>query len=117
MVGALLATKPKQLSHQKYWDREAFSESLVNFSGIHTIFDSTFRSPTYNRLATRQSRRPAIAIKLPPSAEEQPVVGESRGKIRHRKDDDEELEDIPPDGGKATSDTAQTPTSREQVTH
>jgi hypothetical protein len=33
---------------------------------------------------------------MPPSAEEKQVLRESRGSIHRRKDDDEELEDIPP---------------------
>jgi hypothetical protein len=81
-----LATKPKQLTHKKYWDSEAFGKSLLKFSDIHAIFDPTFRPPTFYRLALRENRRPTIAIKMSPSTEEKQVLGESRGNIRRRKD-------------------------------
>jgi hypothetical protein len=42
-----LATKPEQLSRKKYWDLEAFQESLLKFSDTHTIFDPTFRPPNF----------------------------------------------------------------------
>ncbi|KAJ7920572.1 hypothetical protein B0H13DRAFT_1867487 [Mycena leptocephala] len=69
---------------------------------IHGIFDPTFRPPTFYRLALRENRRPTIVIEMSPSTEEKQVLGESRGNIRHRKDDGEKLEDIPPAKRQAT---------------
>ncbi|KAJ7869971.1 hypothetical protein B0H13DRAFT_1896417 [Mycena leptocephala] len=54
--------------------------------------------PTFNRFGIREIRRPAIAIEMAPSDEEK-----SRGNIRRRTHNDEELaEDIPPAKRQAT---------------
>ncbi|KAJ7926616.1 hypothetical protein B0H13DRAFT_2313334 [Mycena leptocephala] len=86
-----LATKPKLFSHKRFWDLDAFHASLLQFSDTHAIFDPMFRPPTFNCFGIREIRRPATAIEMAPSDEEK-----SRGNIRRRTNDDEELaEDIP----------------------
>lgn len=93
-----LATKPKLFSHKRFWDLDAFHASLLQFSDTHAIFDPMFRPPTFNRFGIREIRRPAIAIEMAPSDEEK-----SRGNIRRRTHNDEELaEDIPPAKRQAT---------------
>lgn len=97
-----IATNPKQLDHKKYWDMEALGESLMNFRNDHTIFDSTFRPPTYFRIGPRESRRPRIAIEIPTSAAKRAFEDTSRGKIRHRTEDGDEDDDVPPAKRQAT---------------
>ncbi|KAJ7825782.1 hypothetical protein B0H13DRAFT_1918505 [Mycena leptocephala] len=93
-----LATKPKLFSHKRFWDLDTFHASLLQFSDTHAIFDPMFRPPTFNRFGIREIKRPAIAIEMAPSDKEK-----SRGNIRRRSNNDEELaEDIPPAKRQAT---------------
>jgi hypothetical protein len=46
----LVATKPKQLTHKKYWDREAFGEFALDLYDAHTVFDPSYRPNMYRRI-------------------------------------------------------------------
>jgi hypothetical protein len=60
-----LATKPKELSHKKYWDRMTFGESVSNFDFDHTFPDATYRPAMYRRNGRWEIRRPPIAVDIP----------------------------------------------------
>lgn len=99
----VFATRPKQLIHKRYWDKEGFGD-VVRQLDSHVVYDPTFRPPTYNRMEERQSRRPAMVLQAATGAEEHAAQSdeESLGKIRSRKDDDDEDEDAPPPKRQAT---------------
>ncbi|KAJ7634042.1 hypothetical protein B0H17DRAFT_1217322 [Mycena rosella] len=91
MRGIFCATNPKVLRHQKYWDMEKFRDSFrTDVLTTHTILDSTFRPATYIRIKPWEIRRPLLAIEVTESAEEDNVEGNTRGKVRHRTDDNDE---------------------------
>ncbi|KAF8202789.1 hypothetical protein K438DRAFT_1820727 [Mycena galopus ATCC 62051] len=87
-----LATKPRQLTHKKHWDKKAFGEALLNFRSTHLIFDPVFRPITYVRLGPRESRRPVIVIDI---RNESPVEAGLIGTIRARDDGDDDDEESP----------------------
>jgi hypothetical protein len=85
-----LATKPKVLSHKKYWDRTAFGKSLVNFDFDHTFLDTTYRPAMYRRNHRREIHGPPIAVDIPTNTEDEQIAK----KIRPRTDsDDDDSED------------------------
>ncbi|KAJ7620926.1 hypothetical protein B0H17DRAFT_1151844 [Mycena rosella] len=91
MRGIFCATNPKVLRHKKYWDMEKFRDSFrTDVLTTHTILDSTFRPATYIRIKPWEIRRPLLAIEVTKSAEEDNVEGNTRGKVRHRTDDNDE---------------------------
>ncbi|KAF8145746.1 hypothetical protein K438DRAFT_1781660 [Mycena galopus ATCC 62051] len=79
------ATKPRQLTHKRHWDKKAFGETLRDFWNSHSIFDPTFRPITYLRLVPRESRRPAIGID---TRTESPMEAQLTGTIRTRDNED-----------------------------
>ncbi|KAF8212878.1 hypothetical protein K438DRAFT_1805198 [Mycena galopus ATCC 62051] len=96
-----LATKTRQLTHKKHWDKKAFGEALLNFRSTHLIFDPAFRPITYVRLGPRESRRPVIMIDI---RNESPVEAGFIGTIRtrHNRDDEDEESPGPPSKRRAT---------------
>ncbi|KAJ7242334.1 hypothetical protein C8J57DRAFT_1244203 [Mycena rebaudengoi] len=84
----LVATKPKQLTHKKYWDREAFGEFTSDLYDGHTVFDLAYRPNMYRRIRPLEARRPRVAIDIPSSTEDDEI------KTR-RREDSEEDEDTP----------------------
>ncbi|KAF8144377.1 hypothetical protein K438DRAFT_1874253, partial [Mycena galopus ATCC 62051] len=87
-----LATKPRQLTPKKHWDKKAFGEALLNFRSTHLIFDPAFRPITYVRLGPSESRRPVILIDI---RNESPVEAGLIGTIRARDDDDDDDDESP----------------------
>ncbi|KAJ7693064.1 hypothetical protein B0H17DRAFT_1060677 [Mycena rosella] len=67
--------------------RDSFRTDVLT---THTILDSTFRPATYIRMKPWEIRRPLLAIEVTESAEEDNVEGNTRGKVRHRTDDNDE---------------------------
>ncbi|KAJ7256649.1 hypothetical protein C8J57DRAFT_1235511 [Mycena rebaudengoi] len=92
----LVATKPKQLTHKKYWDREAFGEFALDLYGAHTVFDPSYRPNMYRRIRPLEARRPRVAIDIPSSTKDDEI------KTRRRKDSEDD-EDTPAPKCHATS--------------
>ncbi|KAJ7021257.1 hypothetical protein C8F04DRAFT_1195659 [Mycena alexandri] len=80
----LLATRPKWLSHKKYWDSQpAFLVSLRDFKSHHTSPDPAYRPRTVVRVGEPDISRPPIAIDNLTGTEEVPTKGRSRPASEH----------------------------------
>ncbi|KAJ7271641.1 hypothetical protein C8J57DRAFT_1226225 [Mycena rebaudengoi] len=89
----LVATKPKLLTHKRYWDWAAFHQLVGKFTDDHTALDPPYRPKTYRRNRPLEPRRPpiAIAIDIPRSIED----GEIRPPRTRPRKDSEDNEDTP----------------------
>ncbi|KAJ7712332.1 hypothetical protein B0H16DRAFT_1744253 [Mycena metata] len=82
-----LSTKPKWLSHKKYWDPSAFRAWQKDFVSHHTILDRTYRPPATLRVNQRSVARPSIPIHNPTSSTGVPT--------KHPRSDDDEDAPVP----------------------
>ncbi|KAJ7230884.1 hypothetical protein C8J57DRAFT_1251619 [Mycena rebaudengoi] len=97
----LVATKPKELTHKKYWDMEAFGKYATKFADDHTVPDPTYRPNTYRRDTPQEPRRPPIAIDIPRGTEDDEILQKFPIRTRPRKDSEDD-EDIPAPKRQAT---------------
>ncbi|KAJ7033591.1 hypothetical protein C8F04DRAFT_1353861 [Mycena alexandri] len=74
----ILATKPKVLTHKKYWDVAVVEALLKQFSLSHTTANPAYRPRPAVRLRAPQTVRPAIRIQEQTSRDEVPAKGRSR---------------------------------------
>ncbi|KAJ7615838.1 hypothetical protein FB45DRAFT_873153 [Roridomyces roridus] len=88
-----MATKPKLLSHAKFWDRAAFVEECGEFIISHELNDGTYRPATYGRVAPPETRRPRIAVEI---SSDETSKRTSRNRTRRRAEDEGTDEDAPP---------------------
>ncbi|KAJ7605639.1 hypothetical protein FB45DRAFT_879297 [Roridomyces roridus] len=88
-----MATKPKLLSHAKFWDRAAFVEECGEFIISHELNDGTYRPATYGRVAPPETRRPRIAVVI---SSDETSKRTSRNRTRRRAEDEGTDEDAPP---------------------
>ncbi|KAJ7227518.1 hypothetical protein C8J57DRAFT_1252429 [Mycena rebaudengoi] len=98
LLAMLVATKPKVLTHKRYWDSAAFQQLVGNFTNDHTALDPPYRPKTYRRNRPLEPRRPpiAITIDIPRSIEDDEIMPP---RTRPRKDS----EDTPTPKHQATS--------------
>ncbi|KAJ7024664.1 hypothetical protein C8F04DRAFT_1301791 [Mycena alexandri] len=81
----LLATRPKWLSHKKYWDSQpAVLVSLRYFKSHHTSPDPAYRPCTAVHLCEPDISRPPIAFDNLTGTEEVPPKGRSRPASEHK---------------------------------
>ncbi|KAJ7027239.1 hypothetical protein C8F04DRAFT_1294531 [Mycena alexandri] len=83
VLAMLLSTKPKCLSHKKYWDQPVFRAWVQDFKSQHTFPDPTYRPRTGVRIHQPDIARPPILIDSITSTEEVSAK-------RPRPDDDED---------------------------
>ncbi|KAJ7649629.1 hypothetical protein FB45DRAFT_858651 [Roridomyces roridus] len=88
-----MATKPKLLSHAKFWDRAAFVEECGECIISHQLNDGTYRPATYGRVEPPETRRPRIAVEI---SSDETSKRASRNRARSRAEDEGTDEDAPP---------------------
>jgi hypothetical protein len=102
----LVATKPKMLTHKRYWDSgwAAFQEFVTKFSNDHSGLDPAYRPKSYRRTRPLEPRRPPIGIAVDSTrsddSEDDPITPP---KTRAREDSESDDEDIPAPKRQATS--------------
>ncbi|KAJ7276589.1 hypothetical protein C8J57DRAFT_1713894 [Mycena rebaudengoi] len=102
----LVATKPKMLTHKRYWDSgwAAFQEFVTKFSNDHSGLDPAYRPKTYRRTRPLEPRRPPIGIAVDSTRSDDSEDDQiTPPKTRAREVSESDDEDIPAPKRQATS--------------